>query len=128
MSPFARAKPLDLPYWELLTELVVLGPWPIGDVAYSPQVMESLLEAEKWDILGCWTGVVWMVWPPETEGRMEDLESVMTVLFRQQPTAVQELTQWMERWNSREGSKECVFKVFQRICRQAHEASQQDLP
>lgn len=64
--------------------------------------------------------------PPETDETTENLEHVMVLLFRQRPAAVQKLTQWMEE-RSKVLYKD-VPKVFQRICKRAHEAAQQNLP
>ena len=93
--------------------------------AYSPHVMGSLLEGQEWDKLEYWLGVVWMLWPPETDETTERLESAMVALFQHRPTTVQKLAQWMERWNKSCG--EDIPKLFRRICEE-NGATQQGLP
>ena len=56
----------------------------------------------------------------------EDLKHPMLLLFRQQPSAIQKLTQWMKRWG--EMWVEKVPESFERICQQARdEAAQRDI-
>ena len=56
----------------------------------------------------------------------EDLEHSMVSLFRQRPDAAQKLERWMER-RSQESSED-IPKSFRRLCKQAHEAAQQNPP
>jgi len=114
---------LSLPYWELLVELAVSYSWALEDHTYIPHTMISLKEAEEWDKLECWMGIIWTSWPPE-EGKTteEDLGPMTLSLCHQLPGAVQKLGQWMEQrahgWQ--------IPKSFQQICKQAHdEAAQQ---
>ena len=115
---------LSPPYWELLVMLAVSHSWALEDNTYSPHPMISLKEAEEWDKLECWIGVVWMSWPPEWgETTKEDLGPVTLSLFHQQPGAVQKLEKWMEQWA--DGQRQ-IPESFQQIYKQAHdEAAQQ---
>ena len=123
------ARDLSIQSWETLVELATAPPfwfprWREKIPTYTPQVMASLLEAREWDKLECWIGVVWMVWPPETDATMGDVEHAMISLSRQRPGAVQKFTQWMERWSKLPGNK--VPEPFQRICKQSCETVQLD--
>jgi len=106
-------------YWCLLVELVILwSQWLEPHPTYDPQVMTSLKDAQEWDKLECWMGVVWIVWPPDGDEAMEkDLECWMVLLFHQQPDAIQRLQQWMEQWGKK--SKLSVPESFRRICEEA---------
>jgi hypothetical protein len=117
---------LSVQSWELLAELTTSCSWVLEDSVYSPQVVVSLLEAQEWEKLECWMGVVWMVWPPQTDVTTGDLEHVMVSLFRQRPGAVQKLTQWMERWS--EIKRKEMPEAFQRICEQPTEVAQLGAP
>jgi hypothetical protein len=108
--------------WEFLAELITSSSWGLVLPAYNSQVTASLLEAQEWEKLECWMGVVWMVWPPQTNATTEDLEHVMVPLLCQRPGAVRKLTQWMDQWSERHGKK--VPEAFKRICEQPHEAAQ----
>jgi len=67
-----------------------------------------------------------MVWPREADAMAEgDLGQSMLLLFRQRLGAVQKLEQWMERWERFLVNK---TESFKQICKQAHEAAQQDTP
>ena len=93
-----------------------------GHFVYDPQITISLVEAQEWDKLECWIGTVWIMWPPETGQTMEDdLERPMVLLFRQRPSAVRKLTQWVK------SRFEEVPESFERISQQAQEAVQRDL-
>jgi hypothetical protein len=87
-------------YWELLVELEIsLSVWPGEEIAYNPQTITFLTEAQEWSKLEYWMGIVWMVWPPGSGGiTEEDLDHSMLLLCRQRLGAVQKLEQWMERW------------------------------
>ena len=114
--------------WEWLVKLVISGLWRVpsgfGHVAYSPQVVASLLEAQEWDRLEYCIGVIWMVWPPEISKAVEDLERVMVLLFRQRPGAAQKLKEWVEQWSQK--CDEDIPESFQQVCKQAQEAAQRD--
>ena len=112
--------------WELLVELTI-SESVMRYGTYSSQVMGSLLDAQEWDKLECWIGVVWMMWPPETEETTEDLKRVMASLFRHRPGAAQKLRQWMKRRCEGCDEDESVPKSFERICKQAHEALKQGI-
>ena len=120
------AQCLSIHSWELLAELTILPPLGSGNSAYTPQVTASLLEAQEWDKLECWMGVVWMEWPPQTTVAIENVERVMVLLFRQQPGAVQKLTHRMEQWSKRRNKE--VPTAFQRICKQPRESVRPDAP
>jgi len=123
------AQHVSYPYWELLAELAISeSPWPESSgVVYSSQITTLLTEAQEWDKLECWIGAVWVAWPPAPGGTTEeDLDHVMVLLFRQRPGALQRLEQWMERWSRRDSGD--IPESFKRICKQAHEAAQQDGP
>jgi hypothetical protein len=97
------------------------------EIAYNPQTITFLTEAQEWSKLEYWMGVVWMVWPPGSGGiTEEDLDHSMLLLCRQRPGAVQKLEQWMERWGERIDND--IPESFKRICKQAQEAAQQDAP
>ena len=107
-------------YWDLLIELSIkesqyLRPHP----TYNPEIITYLKDAQEWDKLECWMGVVWMVWPPKDDETMEDdLKSGMQSLFHHQPGAIQKLQQWMGQWS--EHSRLDVPKLFRQICEEAH--------
>jgi len=112
-------------YWELLVEFAIRSWWG-DDLVYNPQIVISLTEAEEWDKLECWIGTIWIIWPPGAgEITEEDLGRLMLFLSRQRPGAVQKLTQRMEEWSQKSGKG--VPECFERICKQAREAAQQDL-
>ena len=49
-------------YWELLVELAISKSWSLeGEIAYTPQIITFLTEAQEWGKLECWIGTVWMV-------------------------------------------------------------------
>ena len=114
-------------YWELLVEPKILRSlWEESEITYNPRVAVSLEEAEEWDKLHYWMGVVWTLWPSETSGTTEDLERAMISLFHQRPGAPQKLKQLVEGWSKE--YHEDVSPSFQRIYEQAHEVSQQETP
>jgi hypothetical protein len=122
------AQHLSHRYWELLVELEILLPVRLRDkIAYNPQVMMFLTEAQEWSKLEYWMGIVWMVWPPGSGGiTEEDLDHSMLLLCCQRPGAVQKLEQWMEQWGQTTGNY--IPESFERICKQAQETAQQDAP
>jgi len=72
-------------------------------------------------------GIIWMLLPRKADEIAEgDLGHSMLLLFHQRPGAVQKLEQWMEQWSQGRGGE--VPESFKRICKQAHEAAQQDAP
>ena len=123
---------LSLPYWELLTELLILESQRLEAVAWSPRIMASLEGNQEWDQergkLECWMGIVWMAWPPETGSTAEgEVRDATLSLFRQRPGAAQKLEEWMERWSERSGK--AVPESFRQVCEQVrHEAAQQAGP
>jgi len=114
------AQHLPHPYWEPLVELVVSYPWLLeGGSSYNPQTIVSLESGKEWDKLECWVGIVWMVWPPGCgKTTEEDLQHITLLLVHQQPSAIQKLGQWMERWSKR--SSKGIPEAFQQICKQVH--------
>jgi len=112
-------------YWELLVELVVSkSKWLRLDPAYGAQIITSLIEAEEWNKLECWVGIVWMLLPDGLDPGEGDLGHSMTLLFRQRPGAVQKLEQWMERRSQR--ARKDVPESFKQAHKEAHEAAQRD--
>ena len=113
-------------YWHLLVELVIFHASWIEPPTYNPQIITFLKDAQEWDKLECWVGVVWMLWPPEDNETMEKhLECEMLSLFHQQPGAVQRLEQWIKQWGKNTGWD--VPELFGQICEGAHfETAQQD--
>ena len=138
-------------YWELLVELAVWASrwWESGDPDRL-KIARSLIEAEEWDKLECWIGILWMspksgeiprVWMSSVSGGIteEDLENPTLLLFRHRPGAAQRLEQLLERW-SREWEKDIwwggsipewgqsrvtlTHEALQRILAQAHKAVQ----
>ena len=66
-----------------------------------------------------------MVWPPEDSSAIEeDLEHLMLLLSRQRPGSAQKIEEWMERWSQQR--KQHISVLFQRLCKQAHEAAQRE--
>ena len=108
---------LAIQSWELLTELTTRRTWE--NATYSPQVTVTLLEAQEWEKLECWMGIVWMTWASELGDVTEDFRYAMISLFRQRPGAVRQLTRWMERWS--ENHQRDVPRSFYEICRQGRE-------
>lgn len=123
--------------WELLVELAILVPrgsvsfakgWPVTEsveFVYDSHVVESLVESQEWDKLECWMSFVWTEWPPKIDETAEDLEHAMVSLFRRRPSAAQKLEQRMERWGQEWHSD--IPESFQRTCKQAYEAAQQNV-
>ena len=113
-------------YWELLVELAILFPPSLkGGSTYSPWLTAFLAEAQEWEKLECWMGIVWIVWPPEASGMTEeDLDRLTLLLFCYRPGAFQKLEKWVERW-SQESGKDAP-ESFRRICKKAQEVAQWD--
>ena len=109
---------LSQPYWEFLTELTIFGRWLPES---RPQIMTSLEDAREWEKLECWVDIVWMLWPSEPSGT-EELERVTLSLFRQRPSAIPRLEQWLGRRRHFH-----VPETFVRICEHARfEGAQQN--
>ena len=115
-------------YWEFLVELAAPeSPWLKLDFSRSLQIITSLTEAKEWCKLECWMGIVWMLLPRQADATAEeDLGRSTLLLFRQRPGAVQKLEQWMERWGQTHDRD--TPESFKQICKQAHEAAQQNTP
>jgi hypothetical protein len=104
--------------WDFLTEHTTMYPGSFGGgITYDPHVTDFLLDAQEWEKLECWLGVVWIVWLPEAGDVTEDVESATNLLFRRKPDAVRKLTQWMEQWSRPWGK--AIPVSFQAICEQA---------
>ena len=118
---------LAIQSWELLVELAT--DWTRisedEELEYAPDITKHLLEAGEWDKLECWVALVWMTWPPEIEDAAED-RVAMEWLFRQRPSAVQELPALMERWGQK--WRKVVPVSFREIYRQAEGATRADAP
>ena len=111
---------LSLLYWELLVELAVSHDWLLKNTTYSPYTTAFLEEAEEWQKLECWMGIVWMVWLQEEGNITEDLEHVTLLLFHQKPGAIQKLRKWIEHCDG------WMVDSLQQICSQMEvEAPQQ---
>ena len=110
---------LSYRYWELFGELAITWSWKLGGYLWSPHITTFLEGNREWDKLECWMGVVWMAWPPEAGGTIEEgVEHAMLSLFRQRPGAIQKLRQRMERW-SKENSYH-IPESFHRICEKGY--------
>jgi len=103
---------LPYSYWELLVEFAVSKPKRLRYTPYDPHIMESLEEAEEWDRLECWIGIVWAMWGPDcrVHWRAANLEPATLSLFRKKTGAYQKLERWMERIGER------VLEPFQQMC------------
>ena len=112
------ARGLATKVWESLAEFTMSASSTLGsETTYDPCVTGFLLNAQEWEKLECWLGVVWMTWLPETDNAIEEVERAMKSLFRQKPDAVQKLAQRMEKWSESENKPLPVS--FRRICEQA---------
>ena len=132
--------------WELLVELSILkSRWSQRPPQFilSAQVMVSLEDAQEWDKLECWIGVVWINWPPEDiettgdSGTAEDsetakdggvtgrgLKDVMLSLFHQCPGVIQRLQRLMGKCEAK-GDGFIVPELFEQICKQMHLKAEQ---
>ena len=121
------ARHLSVQCWKSFAELTISHSWTFGYYVCNPKVTVSLSEGQEWDKLECWMGFVWTVWPPRNDAATKDVERATALLFRQRPSAVQTLTERMERWRI-SGNGE-VPEAFRRICGRPHEtASRLDAP
>ena len=98
---------LALQPWGLLVGLAIGG--HLGSATYNPDVATFLVDAEDWDKLVTWIGVVLMAWPPEPGNVAKELEDATKSLFRQRPGVFQDLTQWLEQHGRQ------APELFQRI-------------
>ena len=132
-------------YWQLLVDLAVSASrrWRSGDPD-KLKIAGSLIEAEDWDKLERWIGILWMSPKSEEipEGGMsfvpegiteEDLEHPTLWLFRHRPGAAQRLEQLIERWSWEWGKDipewaqsrlTLTREALQRILTRSHEAVQ----
>jgi hypothetical protein len=111
---------LAVQVWGLLAELTtscsrLFENW----TTYNPLVTDFLLDAQEWEKLECWLGVVWTVWLPETGDVTENIKSATNLLFRQKPDAVGKLSRWIGRWSEKE--RKAIAMSFQEICEQAQQ-------
>ena len=104
-------------YWEWLVGFAISEPQTLKVHAYSPQITRTLSETKEWDKLECWMAVVWIVWPPEEDEIMEDLKSITLSLFHHQPSAIQKLKEWIDKWSVEHYID--VPQPFEQICEQA---------
>ena len=113
-------------YWKLLAELAIVESQSLrGVIAYRPQIMTSLIEAQEWSKLECWIATACALWPLGPRWIIEeDLGRSMELLFRQLPGAAWNLEQWMEQWSQIHGAG--TPWPLQRIWEQAREVVQQD--
>jgi len=113
-------------YWGSLLQGATFWSEALTFKPYNPQTIISLEMAKEWQKLECWLGVIWMVWPPEGGKTIEeDLKHAMLLLSHQQPSAIQKLEGWVEKWNE-VWSQKNIPKSFQKICRQVNlEVTQQ---
>ena len=92
---FAKARCLALHSWKFLAEFATEGR-RLHFVTYDPDITISLTNAQEWDKLECWVGIVWMECPPEPDSVAKDLEDAMEVLAKERPGA---LRKRVERWS-----------------------------
>jgi len=112
---------LSYSYWELLVEFTLLVPWFRERCNCSPQIMTSLEDAKDWEKLECWIGVAWALRHLDS-AEAEELKRVALLLFRQRPSAIRRLEQWMGRRRYSQSSAS-----FLQICKQARiEGGQQN--
>ena len=111
-------------HWEFLVELIVSQPWLESRIIRGREIIKSLTDAQEWDKLECWIGVVWMSF--EMAGiTEEELEHSMLLLFHHRPGAAPKLEQVMKRWSQE--CREDIPESFQRILVRAQEAVQRQV-
>ena len=111
---------LAIQVWESLARSAIFRSRTLMSVTtYDPHVTDFLLDAQEWEKLECWLGIVWMTWLSETDDVTEEVKHATNLLFRQKPAAVQKHTQWMEEWSGLE--KKPIPGTFQQICEQARQ-------
>ena len=77
-------------YWRLLDKLVVTSRRRLNLALRDMEVMRSLEEAEDWEKLGVWMGVVWSFLPySRISESMEGIEQVTLKLLLQRPSTLQ---------------------------------------
>ena len=91
-------------YWKLLVELTISEQLP-PEFENTPaaKIAMSLTDADEWDKLECWIGIVWMCSDSQDAFNvaLEDLEGCALMLFQQRPGARQRLEQRMGEWRQR---------------------------
>ena len=97
-------------YWKHLAELATR--WYLSGITYNPDVTTSLIDAQEWDKLECWVGIVWIACPPEPDDVAKELEDAMEALEKKRPGA---LRKRMERWSEEHGGLP-LPKSFQQTC------------
>ena len=88
-------------YWELLVGLAMSkdsdGVSLNLEDADALKVAKSLIDAEEWDKLECWTGIAWMCCTSAVINTKEGLKQSTLLLLRHRPGAAQKLEQWTEQ-------------------------------
>ena len=105
----AEAQRLAIHYWKHLAELAILG--HLSGTTYNPDVTTSLMDAQEWDKLEYWVGVVWMACPPELGNVAKELEDALEGLEKKRPGA---LRKRMELWS--EMHRKDLPESFQQTC------------
>lgn len=100
-------------YLELMVDLAVSGSQPSGPID-ELQIVDTLEEAQEWDTLVYWVGLIWVTQRPKVGGIQEDLERTTLSLFRQRPGAIQKLERWMQRASYLSETIECLRWVCER--------------
>ena len=100
---------LAIHFWKHLAELAIRG--YLSGTTYNSDVTTSLMDAQEWDKLEFWVGVVWMACPPELGSVAKELEDAMEGLEKKRPGA---LRKRMERWSERHGQD--LPESFQQTC------------
>ena len=106
---FVEARCLALHSWKFLAEFATTGPSPAA--TYNPDITISLMNAQEWDKLECWVGIVWMECPPELGNLGKELEDAMEALEKERPGA---LRKRMEQWSKICGND--LPESFQQTC------------
>ena len=117
---------LSHPYWELLAEVAALETPPAHNRTYTPETTTFLEESKEWEKLESCIGAAWILWPRGAGEAEGDLERAMTLLSHGQPGAIQNIERRVGLWSRESGQG--IPESFQRICKQVHEAVQQDGP
>ena len=103
-----EAQHLAIHSWKFLAELVIQA--YLRRTTYHSDVTTSLMDAQEWDKLECWVGIVWMACSLELVGK--ELEDAMEALEKERPGA---LRKRMERWSEERGGLP-LLKPFQQTC------------
>jgi hypothetical protein len=84
--------------WKLLVKLVVSLSYIPRVQPYTPHIITFLKDTKWWGKLTCWIVAIGGLWPPEQgQTTEEELELAMVSLFCKQPSAVQEVGQWISQ-------------------------------